>query len=181
MHLAQQRVQRVGGLLVEVAGRLVGQQQRRPHDQRPRHRDPLLLAARQHARPVRQPLAETDPPQQLLGARPRLGRRHPRDPHRHLGVLERGELRQQVMELEDEADVAVAEARPPRRPAAPSARRRRSTIAAGVGAIEPAEHVQQRALADAGRADNRHHLAGLDRQVEIAQHGQRRAADRCSS
>ena len=33
----------------------------------------------------------------------------PRDAQRHLGVLERGELRQQVMELEDEADVAVAE------------------------------------------------------------------------
>ena len=33
----------------------------------------------------------------------------PRDAQRHLDVLERGELRQQVVELEDEADVAVAE------------------------------------------------------------------------
>ena len=44
--------------------------------------------------------------------------------------------------------------------------------------IESAEHVQQRALADAGRADDRDHLARLDRQIEIAQHGQRLTADR---
>ncbi len=75
MHLPQQLVQRVGGLLVEVAGRLVGQQHRRPHHQRPRHRHPLLLAARQHPRAVGQPLAEPDPPEQLLGAGARLGAR----------------------------------------------------------------------------------------------------------
>ena len=34
-----------GGLGVQVAGRLVGEQQRRRGDQRPGHRDPLLLAA----------------------------------------------------------------------------------------------------------------------------------------
>ena len=45
MHLAQQIVQRVGGVLVEIAGRLVGKEQRRTHHQRPCHRDPLLLAA----------------------------------------------------------------------------------------------------------------------------------------
>ena len=38
--------------------------------------------------------------------------------------------------------------------------------AALVRRVEPAEHVQQRALPDAGRADNRHHLAALERQVE---------------
>ena len=98
---------------------------------------------------MRQPLAETDAPQQFLGARPRLGQRHPRDAHRHLGVLERGELGQQVVELEDEPDLPVAER--------DDARRRQSgvssvpsiAIAAAVDAIEAAEHVQQRALADA--------------------------------
>ncbi len=59
--------------------------------------------------PVRQPLAQADPPQQLLGPRARLGRRQPGDPHRHLGVLERAELGQQVVELEHEADVPVPE------------------------------------------------------------------------
>ena len=75
VHLAQQRVQRVGGLLVEIAGRFVGEEDRRLHDERARHRDALLLAARQHAGPVRETLAQADPPQQRLGARPRLGDR----------------------------------------------------------------------------------------------------------
>ena len=48
---------------------------------------------------------------------------------------------------------------------------------ARVGAIEAAEHVQQRALADARRADDRDHLAGLDREIQVAQHGQPRGAD----
>ena len=60
VHVAQQALQRLGGLLVEIAGRLVGQQNGWPHDQGARHRHPLLLAARQHAGPVRQP-------RQLLG------------------------------------------------------------------------------------------------------------------
>ncbi len=50
VHLAKQIVQRVGGVLVEVAGGLVGEEQRRGHDQRPRDGDTLLLAAGQHAR-----------------------------------------------------------------------------------------------------------------------------------
>ena len=37
--------------------------------------------------------------------------------------------------------------------------------------------MQQRALADAGGADDRHHLAALDVEVEIAQHVQPLAAD----
>ena len=57
VHLPQQIVQRFGGVLVEIAGRLVGEQQRRAHDQRARDRDALLLAARQHARPVLEALA----------------------------------------------------------------------------------------------------------------------------
>ena len=36
--------------------------------------------------------------------------------------------------------------------------------------VEPAQHVQQRALPHAGRADNGDHLAGLDIQIEPAQH-----------
>ena len=41
-----------------------------------------------------------------------------------------------------------------------------------VGPIESAEHVQERALPDAGRAHDRHHLALLDGEIEIAQHVQ---------
>ena len=98
---------------------------------------------------MRQPLAEPDAAQQLLGARPRLGHRHPRDPHRHLGVLERGEFRQQVMKLEDEADAGGSGTRRPRRRGSVGQTRAADRDPSLVDAIEPAEHVQQRALADA--------------------------------
>ena len=48
------------GLRVEVAGRLVGEQDRRVVDERARDRDALALAARQLVGPVRHALAELD-------------------------------------------------------------------------------------------------------------------------
>ena len=73
------------------------------------------------------------------------------------------------MELEDEADVAVAELHElgVRRDREPDAV---DPDLAGVDAVETAEHVQQRALADAGGPDDRDHLAPLDAHVETAQH-----------
>ena len=44
---------------------------------------------------------------------------------------------------------------------------------AGIERVESAEHVQQRALADAGRADDRDHLAGSTVSSRSAQHRQR--------
>ena len=46
---------------VEVAGRLVGQDERRVGDQGPGHRDPLLLTAGELAGPVLDPVGEADP------------------------------------------------------------------------------------------------------------------------
>ena len=142
--------------------------------------DALLLAARQHAGPVREPLAEPDAARaapRRAGAPRAIGT--PRDAHRHLGVLERGELGQQVVELEDEPDVPVAERDDARRRASSSSscvvdrdrcrdrrdRARRARAAAcssprpsapTIATISPASTVE----------------------VEIAQHGQHRAADR---
>ncbi len=73
------------------------------------------------------------------------------------------------MELKDEADLAIAEGH---------ARLVVHLVdlgvtdphAPGVEAVEPAHHVQQRALADARRADDREHLALLDLEIEAAQH-----------
>ena len=74
-----------------------------------------------------------------------------------------------MVKLEHEADVAVAERHEL------GIRQRRQLVLvdddrALLGAIEPAKHVQQRALADARCADDRDHLARARRQVEIAQH-----------
>ena len=49
------------GLGVEVAGRLVGEDDQRPLGERPRDRDALALAARELRRPVGEPVAEPDP------------------------------------------------------------------------------------------------------------------------
>jgi hypothetical protein len=96
------------GLGVEVAGRLVTQQQPGRQQQRPGQRHPLLLAARQLARPVGQALAQPDPHQQALGLLGALAPVHAADQAGHHGVFQRGELGQQMMELEHEADRAIA-------------------------------------------------------------------------
>ena len=48
------------GLGVEVAGRLIGEQERGLPDDRPRDRDPLALTARQLTRSVRDAVVEAD-------------------------------------------------------------------------------------------------------------------------
>ena len=86
VQLVEQRQHVCGRHRVEVAGRLVGQDQRRLGDQRPRHRDPLLLTAGQLAGPVLDPVAEADPVQR--GDRPvaPLVPRHARVGQRQLDV-----------------------------------------------------------------------------------------------
>src|SRR5262245_50802283 len=100
-------MKRVSRSLVEVSGWLIGKQDRGLHDERACNGDTLLLAAREHTRPVSEPLGETNTAEQLLGAASCFGDRPPRDAHRHLGVLERGELREQVMKLEHEPDLPI--------------------------------------------------------------------------
>ena len=65
----------LAGGLVEIAGRLVGEQDRRIGRERARQRDALLLAAGELRRIVMQPFAEPDRGQLLLGARMRVGSR----------------------------------------------------------------------------------------------------------
>ncbi len=73
----QQREDVRAGAAVEVAGRLVGEQDRRPPDERAGDRDPLALAARELRGRVRQPVREADVVERLARPRPplRSGRR----------------------------------------------------------------------------------------------------------
>ncbi len=77
--LAVERLQQVEDLVarlaIEVAGRLVAQQQRRVGDDGARDADALLLAARELARVVIGPLAEPDDRQRRLHPLLALGRR----------------------------------------------------------------------------------------------------------
>ena len=81
------------------------------------------------------------------------------------------------MELEHEADVAIAEG-----DEIGVGHLGDAVIAdvdgAGIRAIQAAQQMQQRALADAGGAHDRDHLAALHREREIAQHLQATVGDR---
>ena len=99
------------GVAVEVAGRLVGEDERRLGDERAGDRDALLLAARQLGRLVVEPVAEAEP---LERGRARRGALAPADAlveQRRRDVVERRRPRQQVVRLEDEADRPAAEPR----------------------------------------------------------------------
>src|ERR1700733_3089586 len=94
----------VAGVLVEVAGRLVGEQHLGLLDQRAGDRDALLLAAGQLGREVPGPVGEPDRGERL--GRARLARRvaDPERYQRRLDVLLRRQRRYQVERLEDEPD-----------------------------------------------------------------------------
>ena len=98
----------VGGVRVEVAGRLVGEHAGGLGHEGAREGAALALAARELARLVLEARAEADLLQDLRRAAARLVAVHPADEERHRHVLHRGELGQEVMELVDEAERAVA-------------------------------------------------------------------------
>ena len=163
-------VEALGRRAVEVARGLVGEDEAGAVHERARDGDALLLAAGELRRAVAEPLAEPELFEQRSRPRLRLAaERLPADHGRHRDVLQRRELRQQVVELEDEADLLVAELREP-------VVRLREHVAAAVfyasggGPVERAEQVEQRALARAALPDDRHHLALAHRERHAAQH-----------
>src|SRR5205814_6058268 len=95
-------------LRVEIARGLVGEQQRRVGDDRARDRDALLLPARELPRVVLLAIAEGDDAERRYHVIAALRLREIRQEQRQLHVLERGEHRDEVVQLEDEADVARA-------------------------------------------------------------------------
>src|SRR5262245_42390608 len=96
------------GAGIQVAGRLVGQDQLRVVDERAGDRDALLLSARELARVVVPAVREADDleaPHRLLA--PPIGAMAVgRVDQRQLDVVERGGPREQIERLEDEANLA---------------------------------------------------------------------------
>ena len=139
-------------------------------DQRAGDGDALALAAGELRRPVRRPVGEVhDVERGHRALRAGLLRRHAGDQQRQLDVLDGGEDRQQVVELEDEAHPLRAVARSSRRRtcvpmSAPSTEMRPPSIV-----VEAGEAVEQGRLAAAGRPHDRDHLAAVDRQIDAAQ------------
>ena len=134
--VAQQFEHVVGGLRVEVAGRLVGEHDRRARDQRARDGDALLLAAGQLGRAVVQAVADADRVDQPV--EPLAVGLAPGDRERQQDVLLGVEHRQQVEGLEDEADPVAAQLRQLAVVELASARRRRCVTVPEVGRSRPA-------------------------------------------
>ena len=106
----QQQIEHVAPVrAIEIAGRLVGEDQRRIVGQRARDRNALLLAARELRRIVMAAIVQPDFVEQRLRARRRIAPAG--DLHRHLDVFDRGQRRHEMKELEDEADLLAAQPR----------------------------------------------------------------------
>src|SRR5690606_10407462 len=163
--LREERHHRLAVLRVEVTGRLVGEQDRRPADERAGDRDALLLAAGKLRRVVPQAMRHAHALERLehallafLLAQAGAIRQ------RQFDVLEDREVADQVERLEDEADLAVADLRP-LRVIELLDRRAVQPIPATARRIEQPQDRQQRRLAAAGRPFDRDVVALVDVEV----------------
>src|SRR5688500_49887 len=95
------------GRAVEVARRLVGEQDAGPVHQRARDGDALALAARELVGTVAHPVPEAHALERVHGALAALPRREAGVDERQLDVVQRRGAGQQVERLEDEADFLV--------------------------------------------------------------------------
>ena len=102
-------------LRIEVARRLVGEQDERLAGDGAGDGDALLLAAGELARQMLRAMRHADALERRLDALLALGRAHAAVGERQLDVLEDGEIADQVEALKDEPDLAVAHARARRR------------------------------------------------------------------
>ena len=114
-----------------------------------------------------------DQVEHLAGPRPPRGRRRPAQPQPELDVLQRGQVREEAVRLEDHPHVA------------PVGRHVRDVLAAdqdpaGVGVLQPGEDPQRGGLAAAGRAEQRDQLARARCPGRARRGRVRRRSDGCS-
>jgi hypothetical protein len=130
-------------------------------DEGPRHGDALTFTARQLGGPVVQPPRQSDALEQMPGAGLDLGSIVMTYYRGDEDVFQHGTLRQQMMVLENETDVPVAEIG--QEPLGQGERVGAfEPHRAGGRAIERPKQVEQRALAGAGRTHDGHGVAALD-------------------
>ena len=153
---------------VEVARRLVGEDQRRIVDERARDRDALLLAARELVGVLLRARVEPHELEHLAHSSGPAGARHLLIAQRQLDVLVDVEVGDQVKALEDEAHVPAAELGELVHGAA-----RQILVAEYVAAarrsIDEPDDVEHRRLAAAGGSHHRDELAALDREIDAVE------------
>ena len=168
----KETVDLVAVVRIEVARGFVGQQHRRRIDQRTGDGHTLLLAARKLPGLVVAARREAHHVEQLRGPALDLGAGTPADQPRNADILESRELREQVVELEDEADALVAEFRQG------LVAQRRDILAAdlhapAVGPRKGPHDLQKRGLSGAAGPHDGDHLACGDLQRDAFQHFER--------
>jgi hypothetical protein len=160
---------RTGGIGIEVAGRLVGEKDPGPVNEGPGQGDPLLFAPGKLERVVIEPVAEADLAQKFLGFL--LAAAFATELERDQHVFDRGERRDELEALEDEADEPVSQCGP-----RVLAERFESLSIelhrAARRVIEPGTQPQQRCLSAARRPDDSERVAVLQCQRDVAQHRQ---------
>ena len=102
----------VGSRFVKIPGGLVRQDQARSVCQRTGNRDALLLAARKFARSMFEPFTQTERAKQFLRPVLALDTRPASDELRKDHILNGVEVRKQMMELVNEANVISPDRRP---------------------------------------------------------------------
>jgi hypothetical protein len=167
VELVQQIEDGLAGRGVEVAGGLVGQDDRRVAGQRAGDRHPLPFPARQLGRPRPQLVAQAHPGQRRRGAAAAPGQAHAGVQQSVGDVVQRGGVLVEEKLLEDEPDrdrpqpgqlpvghVGDVQAGDPHRP--------------GGGLVQGAHQVQQRRLARPRRAGHRHQFPVGDGEADPA-------------
>ena len=157
--------------LVEVSGRLVGQNDFRVAGEGPGNRDPLALSPGQSRRDAAHVVGESNPGEQFLGPDHASAALHPLEEQRPCHVLHRGQHRDEMEGLEHEAELLVSESGE-RAIVMATEVHALDSHGAGVRVVETADQVEQRALAAAGRAGRDHELAGFDFEIDRVQHPQ---------
>jgi len=161
---AQQVEEPLRGRRVQRACWLVGQKQPGLVDERPGYRNPLPLSPGELVGPVVGPVKEANLLEQLQSLLRPLPPPYPGSDQRHFDVLAGGQHRQQKVVLEDEPDeVAAVQGEVPFPPDLPAIDQDPSLV----GSIQPADQVQQGALARPGPAGDPDELARLDLKVDV--------------
>src|SRR5262245_16322128 len=102
MQIDEKPADRLSGLAIQVAGGLVGKQQSRMMDERPRHSHALPLTARKLSRQVFQSVGKPDPFEELAGTFLEIDSAIAAHQRGNQHVLQCRTLRQQVVILKHE-------------------------------------------------------------------------------
>ena len=158
---------------IEISGRLVGQQQRRPVDDGASDRDALHLAAGQLVRKMPRPLGQADPVEHFMHTLLDVAARDARQRQRERDVLEDIQRRDEIEELKDVADRLAPQHREL------SLIERRGLLiaeknAAARWAVDGADQIQERRFSAAGGAHEHSEFAARDLERDIIENLHRR-------